>query len=115
MQSSRTVWIGVVLLFCAGCSRDAAFYLAKGNQLFSSGQYDAASLNYRKAIGKDSKSAEAYLRLGLCEQKQNHFLESWQNVNRAAELAPTREDILKELGNLCLVGLVANPSRPANL
>ena len=49
----------------AGCGVTKESYLAKGNAFFDAGKYDDASLNYRKAIQKDTNFGEAYYRLGL--------------------------------------------------
>jgi tetratricopeptide (TPR) repeat protein len=110
----------LLLAICAtglcslSCVRGPSYYLDKGNQLFSAARYEEASLNYKKALQKDTNSAEPHFRLGISELRQDHFPAAWEQLNRAFELAPNRDDIKVELGELCLVGLIANPDRPLN-
>jgi tetratricopeptide (TPR) repeat protein len=110
-----SLW-GFVLLsiLSIGCARSSSYYIKKGNDLFASGKFSDASINYKKAFQKDN-SAEAYFRFGLSESRQQHFQVAWESLSRASGLAPQREDIRVEVGNLCLAALIANPSRPVNL
>ena len=71
-------------------------------------------MDYRKVIQKDANSPEAHYRLGLSEWRQQHYSIAWQSLNRAYDLAPQREDIAIQLGNLC-IALNAGASRPSNL
>ena len=50
---------------------DGTQYITRGNQLFASGKYEDAVLNYRNAIKKDPKSGEAFYRLALALFRTN--------------------------------------------
>jgi tetratricopeptide (TPR) repeat protein len=113
-------WVSLLALvifsvFSAGCVRSSSYYTKKGNDLFASGKFAEAALNYRNAVQKDTNSAEAYYRLGLSELRQQHFEPAWVNLSRAFDLSPQRDDIRIEVGNFCLAGLMVDPSRPAKL
>ena len=75
-------------LFLVACGKSATQYIDRGNQLYSSGQYGDAALNYRNAIKKTPGSGEAYYRLGLALLKQNQMGEAYQAFNRATTLSP---------------------------
>jgi tetratricopeptide (TPR) repeat protein len=109
-RASLTILIAVLVVSSAGCFRGSSYYIERGNKLFASGKYWDASLNYRKALQKDTSSAEAHFRLGLSEFRLQNLDASWDHLNRAYELAPQRDDIKIELGKLSLAGLLVNPS-----
>ncbi|HLG95846.1 MAG TPA: tetratricopeptide repeat protein [Bryobacteraceae bacterium] len=98
----------------AGCGRSATQYIARGNQLFSSGKYDDAILNYRNAIKKDPKSGEAYYRLALALLRTNKTPEGYQSLLHAVELSPNNLDAKVELANLSLTAYAQNPAHPAS-
>ena len=113
-------WVGlsgfvVLSVLSAGCVRSSSYYLKKGNDLFASGKFAEASLNYKAAVKKDTNSAEGYYRFGLSEFRQQHLQPAWVNLNRAFDLAPQRDDIRIDVGNFCLTILIADPSRPVSL
>jgi tetratricopeptide (TPR) repeat protein len=105
----------VLSISSLGCLHSADYYIQRGNQLFSSGKFAEASLNYRHAVQKDTNSAEAHFRLGISETRQQHWPDAWQELNRASNLAQQRQDILIELGEVCLSILIADPVRPRNV
>src|ERR1039457_1844422 len=89
------------ILLLAGC-RGANSYLEKGNAAFDRGQFDEASLNYRKAIQKDSSFGEAYNRAALAELKQNKVAEALQDFEQAVRLMPDNQAARTDLTNLML-------------
>jgi Flp pilus assembly protein TadD len=101
------IFVGLAI-FAVGC-RNSKYYIERGNSFAASGKFDEASLNYRKALQNDANSAEAYFRLGLSEIKLEHLRDALAELHRATDLAPERDDIRRELGELCLSGLIANP------
>ena len=62
-----------VLLLLAGCSRNPQVacrrYIASGQRYFDKGQYADASIQFRKALQVDPRSAEALYCLGRTELK----------------------------------------------
>ena len=56
--------VPVVCLLAAGCGRSVSYYVATGAKQYDAGRYDDAVINYRKALQKNSSSADAYYGLG---------------------------------------------------
>lgn len=100
-----------LLIILAGC-HSATSYLDKGNAAFARGQFNDASLNYRKAIQKKSDFGEAYYRAGLSEMKQNKAAEALQDLQQAVRLMPDNQEVKMELTNLMLGAYVGDPQRP---
>ena len=108
----------VCMLAClclAACSKSAAQYIQKGNQLFDGGKYADAILNYRNAIKKAPDSGEAYYRLGLSAMRQGQAGEAYQAFNHAVTLSPTNIPAKVELGELSLAVYARDPRHPAAL
>jgi tetratricopeptide (TPR) repeat protein len=99
------------LLLLAGC-RNANNYLEKGNAAFQRGQYDEASLNYRKAVQKDSNFGEAYYRAALAELKLNKAAEALEDLRQAVRLIPDNQPVREDLTNLMLGAYIGDPSHP---
>jgi tetratricopeptide (TPR) repeat protein len=100
-----------LLLLLGGC-RSAANYLEKGNAAFHRGQFEEASLNYRKAVQKDSSFGEAYYRAALAELKLNKAAEALQDLKQAVRLMPDNQPAREELTNLMLGAYIGDPSHP---
>src|SRR5271156_2352885 len=99
------------ILILAGC-RSAASYLEKGNTLFGRGQFEEASLDYRKAVQKDPTFGEAYYRSALAELKQNKVAEALQDFQQAVRLMPDNQAARMELTTLMLGAYIGDPKRP---
>jgi len=102
-------------LFLVGCGKSTAQYIDRGNQLFGSGQYGDATINYRNAIKKSPTSGEAYYRLGLALLKQNQVLEAYQAFNHAVQLNPKNIPAKVQFGDLSLAIYARDPKHPAVL
>lgn len=107
------VLLAAVCLF--GCGKSATQYVDRGNQLFASGKYADATLNYRNAIKKDPVSGEAYYRLGLALLRQGNAADAYQSLTHAVALNPKNNPAKVELANLSLAGYVRDPKHPAAL
>ncbi|HEX6894439.1 MAG TPA: tetratricopeptide repeat protein [Bryobacteraceae bacterium] len=105
----------LIAVLLSGCGRSAEQYIARGNELFSSGKYEDAIINYRNAIKKDAKSGEGYYRLGLALMRTNKTGDGYQSLRRAVELSPSNIPAKVELANLSLGAYVQSPSHPAAL
>ena len=113
LVSVRNVRIALILcLFQLGCSHSPKYYLDKGNRFYSDGGYTDAVLNYKNSIKMDGNSAEVHYRLGLAELKLNDLPIAVQELRRATELAPGREDLMVELADASLVAYSSDARRP---
>jgi tetratricopeptide (TPR) repeat protein len=108
--SSCVAW-AVLSIGCSG-PQDL---LERGNQAFAKGQYEEASLNYRKAIQKNPQFAEAYWKLGTVEFRQGQFGGALASLERAVQLKPVDDAIRAELADAVLTLYLAGPGRPAKL
>jgi tetratricopeptide (TPR) repeat protein len=99
----------------AGCGVTKESYLAKGNAFFDAGKYDDASLNYRKAIQKDTNFGEAYYRLGLTAIKLEKGLLAYNALLRAVQLLPGNQDAKDRYADVCLSLYLADSSHPQSL
>lgn len=97
------------------CGRSAQSYVALGNDYYQKGKYEDASINYRKALQKDSGYGEAYFRLGRAAAKQGDGREAYVNLTRAEQLLPGREDVKIELADLALTLYLLDPQHPQKL
>jgi tetratricopeptide (TPR) repeat protein len=91
------VLIAIVLI---GCNRSPASYVAKGNKYYAQGKYDDALLQYRKAVGRDPKYADAYYRMALVGLKENHFAAAYDLLKHSTELNPGFRLAMIQFGDL---------------
>src|SRR6516165_2048917 len=108
-------FVFLLILVFAGCTRNAQYYLERGNKLSAEGKYADAELSYRKAIQKDPNSGETFFQLGQVELKLKRISESYQFLSRAVQLLPKRDDAKVKLADLCLAVYAADPRHPQNL
>src|SRR5215469_8000135 len=94
------------------CHRSAQSYIERGNGLYDKKQFDEAALNYRNALKRDPKSAEAMYRLGLADRKLSRDVEAYQGLAAAATLAPARDDIRIALADQSLELYSRDPNHP---
>jgi tetratricopeptide (TPR) repeat protein len=99
------------ILLLAGC-RSAGSYLEKGNTLFARGQFEEASLDYRKALQKDPTFGEAYYRAALAELKLNKVAAALQDFEQAVRLMPDNQAARTDLTNLLLGAYVGDAKHP---
>ena len=97
--SNKTIWIilPIVLLFLLSCasthkekteSRDADFYIKRGNAYHEKGQYDQAILDYNKALEINPKDALAYYHRGISYEKKGQYDQAISNYTKALEINP---------------------------
>ena len=117
-QAGRRLSIVAVLLgaaFLFGCGKSTRQYIDRGNQLFESGKYSDAELNYRNAIKKSPAAGEAHYRLGLTLLKEGKASDAYQALTSAVTLDPKNNSAKVDLANLCVAGYVRDPKHPALL
>ena len=109
---------GLLITLELGCTmnRDAAkqSYLENGNRLSKAGNWEEASINYRKAIQRDNRFAEAYYQLGLSESHRGNLEDSVAALSRAMELAPQRDDVKIAVADNSLALFLRERSWPAH-
>ncbi|MBZ5610365.1 MAG: tetratricopeptide repeat protein [Acidobacteriia bacterium] len=116
-RSVPVIVSSAVLAFAslAGCGRSASSYIEKANTLYSRGEYAEASLNYRKALQKQSHDGDLYYKAALAELKQNKASQAFQDLNEAVRLAPQNRDARSQLETLVLTSYLSDPKRPKAL
>lgn len=100
------------MVVCAGCRTSGSDYVAKGRELSAKQKYAEAVINYRNAIQRDPKFGEAYYQLGLTEVRLNQRPEAFQNLSRAVDLLPDRDDVKVTLGDFSFNTYQADRTRP---
>ena len=105
--------LALILVALSACNSDPRVaskrYVANGNQYFDRGKYKEASLLYRRGLAKDAKSAEAWYRLGLTNNKLALYGEARRDFTRATDLDPANTDALAKLGDLDLLLYALDP------
>ena len=110
----KAVGTCMVLLAMTACSTKRG-YVVKGNVLFQQGKYEAAAINYRKAIQKDPNYGEAFYRLGLNEAEQGNAGDAYNALFRANQLLSTTTEVKEKFASFCLEYYLKDPTRPAKL
>lgn len=77
--------------------KNAPAYFGLGNSLCELERYEEAQAAFESAILADARMAHAHYRLGVLHCHFNRFADGVRSLRRAAELAPTDNDILFHL------------------
>ena len=118
MTLSMTIFsrmLPVICLLATACNRSPEYYLKLGNDLFNSGKFEEASINYRKAIQKRPKFGEAFYRLALSETKSHLPMNGYVDLKRAIELMPANEQVLTAMGELAVGIYTVAPQHPKDV
>src|ERR1700686_5447605 len=105
----------VAAILSASCGFTARKAFDLGTRLYQRGQYSEASIEFRRAIQKDPKFGEAYLRLGLTELQQGSSTEAAEALQHAVALMPDRAEPKAELAELYLKTYQTDPRNLAGL
>ncbi|HEV3333491.1 MAG TPA: tetratricopeptide repeat protein [Bryobacteraceae bacterium] len=97
------------------CGRSAQSYVELGNDFYQKGKYADATINYKKALQKDPGYGEAYFRLGRAAAKEGNAQDAYQDLTRAEQLLPNREDVKVELADFALAVYLYDPQHPQKL
>jgi tetratricopeptide (TPR) repeat protein len=109
-ESSFRILLVLVVGSAVSCGSPRS-YLERGNAYFANGKYNDASLNYRKAIQKDSQFGEAYYRLALTNLRMGNAQVAYSALVQAVDLLPDRDDAKIQLGNVALAFYLKDPER----
>lgn len=114
----KHTWIAATcagLVLCSSACRSSQTYIERGNQQFTAGKYEDAVISYRNALKRDSRSGEAYYRLGLTMIKLNRGSDAYQDLTQAVNLSPDNVPAKVELASLCLAAYMRDSRHPAVL
>ena len=107
-----TTLMAVLLVVATGCKgnpeKAKKKYLESGLSYVDKKQYDAAVIQFKKALQVDPKFAEAHYQLGLAYLRQGndeaHVRQGYLELNQAAKLDPKNIKARLEIGNLMWAG-----------
>ena len=98
-----------LVLFTGACTRNAEYYVNKGDQFVAQRKYADADLNYRKAIQKNPSLGKAYYQLGLTELKEGKLLEAYQTLGATIKLMPDSDEAKASLADLSFSLYLVDP------
>src|SRR5271165_5884972 len=106
--SIATALLAVLLVGATGCKSNPEKakkkYLESGLSYVDKKQYDAAVIQFKKALQVDPKYAEAHYQLGLAYLHQGndkqHVVSGYQELHQATELDPNNLKAKLAMGNL---------------
>ena len=87
------VWFRIIITFVClfitvACNRSEQYYIQRGNAFLEQSKPNDAAIQYRKAVQKNSKSGEAYYRLGIAEVRLGNAVEALNALSLAVRLSP---------------------------
>lgn len=93
-----------LVLAVAGCTArtKAIYHLKRADQLFDSGQYPSAEIEYENVLRNDPKNARAWDRLGDLYFNEGRGAETIPVLQRAEQIDPGNLDARLKLGDLYL-------------
>ncbi len=108
----------LALIFASGCGllqKDAAGLVQEGIKAEKAGQYQSALLQYRMALGRDARCAEAHVGLARLALQMGELIPARESLARAVELRPENEKLLKDLAETSYKIYFGDPGRPTVL
>ena len=92
LVSLATALMAILLVLATGCKgnpeKAKKKYLESGLSYMDKKQYDAAVIQFKKAIQVDPRFADAHYQLGLTYLRQGHAKEGYSELRKASELDP---------------------------
>jgi tetratricopeptide (TPR) repeat protein len=98
-RKESLVFVALAMLL-SSCAHSASSYVEKGKKFFAEGRYQDAELQYRNAINKDPRYAEAYYQMGLLEMREAHLQTAYEWLKHSVELNPAFRQASIQLGDL---------------
>src|SRR3974377_1279038 len=94
------VLVAFLALGVCSCRKDPAVekrkFLEQGKASFAQGKYPEALIFYGRALQLDGRFAEAHRRMALTQMKLGSWPAAYQELSRAAELAPENGTVQQE-------------------
>lgn len=100
MFKKKAIFCVLLAMMLSSCVHNAASYVAKGNKLFAQGKYEDAELQYRNALNKDPRYADAYYRMALVELRLKRFQSAYELLKHSTELNPGFREASIQFGDL---------------
>src|SRR5208337_2719906 len=108
-----TALMAVFLIVATGCKgnpeKAKKKYLESGLKYVDKKEYDAAVIQFKKALQADPKYAEAHYQLGVTYLRLRRGQDAFQELNTAVNLDPKNVKAHLELGNLLWAAARSNP------
>ncbi|MCX6614016.1 MAG: tetratricopeptide repeat protein, partial [Acidobacteria bacterium] len=108
----------LALVFASGCGllqKDAAGLVREGIKAEKAGQYQAALLQFKMALERDAKCADAHVALARLALQMGELIPARESLARAVELQPENEKLLKDLAETSYKIYFGDPGRPTVL
>ncbi len=105
----------VALSGLAGCGSNPQRYVDRGKKYFDAGKLEDAAIQYKKALQKAPRLAEAHYRLALVLMKQNQPGAAFHELQGALAAAPADRDINASMGHVSLALYHADPQHSKQL
>ena len=106
--SITTALVAVLLIAATGCKANPEKakkkYLESGVSYVDKKQYDAAAIQFKKALQVDPNYAEAHYQLALTYLRQGKGRDGYLELRQAVKLDPNNMKARLELGNLLWAG-----------
>ncbi len=114
MRILSFIAIAAILTGATAC-RSSKYYIGEGDRWLRNNKPAEAVLAYRKAVQKDSKSAEAYYKLSVAQRRGNDNPAAFDSLLHATSLNPDLMEAQAELGDLYLGGYLASLNKNASV
>src|SRR5215831_7031347 len=102
--TAATVLIGMLLIVATGCKgnpeKAKKKYLESGMSYVDKKQYDAAVIQFKKALQVDPKYADAHYQLGLTYLRQQRMKEGYLELLQTSNPDPKNVKARLEMGNI---------------
>ena len=99
----------------AGCSRDpearARRFVESGQHYFDKGQYEAATIQFRRAVQANPQSADAHYHLGMANLRLRKLPEAYKSLTKTIQLDQRSIPALVQLAGLELMAKRTQESR----
>lgn len=91
-----------VLLFGSGCSNSPKKHLERGSAYLAQGDYDRAEIEFRNALQKEPRNADAISGLAIVYFDQARVGTVYSFLNKAKELRPENVEIRRRMASLLM-------------
>lgn len=88
MRTFRFLSLALAVVVCVSCSKSAQVYFESGNKYAATKQYKEAIVQYRSAIAKNPRFAEAHRKLADTYMDSGDQVNGFREYIRAADLLP---------------------------